>query len=96
MLAPSASRGLLSHSGPSTPRTCRRKLLMNPCSLISIQWIEMKAGIADITQGSMKTTSSALIQRRRRMKNPDSSSARTIFTFTASPTKISVLTSVLV
>ncbi len=56
----------------------------------------MKAGIADITHGSMKTTSSALIHRRRRIKKPDSSNARTIFTFTASPTKISVLTSVLV
>ena len=34
----------------------------------------------------MKTASRALIHQRRRMKKPDSSKARNIFTFTPRPT----------
>ena len=36
----------------------------------------MKAGCAGNAQGSIDSTSSALIHHRRRMKKPDSSSAR--------------------
>ena len=42
----------------------------------------MKVGIAGTAQGRMKISSSALIHHPGRMKKPDSSRARNIFTFT--------------
>ena len=46
----------------------------------------MKAGCAGSAQGSIESTSSALIHQRRRMKKPDSNSERNIVMFTPTPT----------
>ena len=59
-------------------------MLRKPHSPFSIQWIEMNVEICGTAQGRMKISSSAFIHQPGRMKKPDRSKARNIFTFTPS------------
>src|ERR1700704_583204 len=94
MAEPRASQRELSQDGPSSPKTIYRKLLTNPHSPLSIQWIEMKVGSAGIAQGSTKISSIVFVHQPGRMKKPDSSNARNSFTLTPKAKKTAVLTRV--
>src|SRR5579862_3770783 len=69
----------VSQSGAVTWKTSKIRLLSRPYSPLSSQWIEMNAGNAGTAHGSTKIISRALFHQPRRMKKPDSSSARNSF-----------------
>src|SRR6476659_10495357 len=87
-----ASQRSLSQFGPSSAVSRKMSWLTTPHSGFSMKRIDRIVGIDGTAHGRMNSTDSHLIHGLAVTKNPDSSSAATIFRLIATTRKTSVLT----
>ena len=86
--------GSLSQFGPSLSVYLKISVLMTPHSELNMKRTDRMVGIDGTAQGRMNSIATILIHQRVFRKKPDKPSARIIFRFTETTTKMRVLIAV--